>query len=106
MNSFLIKSIIIAVTITFTGSALYIIDKSQHQLKKKSEFQLKQDELDKIYSDKKLGSFVENGKTYFRLFTPNAEKVSLVIFNKVDDKSGKEYEMIRDENAQALIDIR
>ena len=87
------------VTITFTGSALYITDKSQNQLKKKSEFQLKQDELDKIYSDKKLGSFVENGKTYFRLFTPNAEKVSLIVFNKVDDKSGKEYEMIRDENA-------
>jgi pullulanase len=99
MNSFLFKSIIIVLTITFTGSALYITDKLKDQPKKKSEFQLRQDELDKIYSDKKLGSFIENGKTYFGLFTPNAEKVSLVVFNKVDDKSGKEYEMIRDENA-------
>jgi pullulanase/glycogen debranching enzyme len=99
MKSFLIKSIIIVVTITFTGSALYITDKSKDQLRKKSEYQLRQNELDKFYSDKKLGSFVEDGKTFFRLFTPNAEKVSLIIFNSVDDKTGKEYEMIRDENA-------
>ncbi len=99
MKSFLIKSIIIVITITLTGSTLYITDKSKEKPKKKSEFQLKQEELDKFYSDKKLGSFVENGKTYFRLFAPNAEKVSLVVFSKVDDKSGKEYEMIRDENA-------
>jgi len=99
MKNFFIKSIIIVITITFTGSALYISDKSQSQLKSKTESQLKQDELDKFYSDKKLGSFVESGKTYFRLFTPNAEKVSLVIFYKVDDQNGKEYAMTRDENA-------
>ena len=99
MKKFLIKSIIIVITITFTGSALYISDKSNSQIKNKTEFQLKQDELDKYHSDKKLGSFVENGKTFFRIFTPNAEKVTLVIFNKVDDKSGKEYELVRDENA-------
>lgn len=99
MKSFLIKSIIIVVTITFTGSALYITDKTKSQLKNKSEFHSKQSELDKIYSDKKLGSFVEEGKTYFRLFTPNAEKVSLLIFEKVDEENGKEYEMTRDESA-------
>ncbi|MFZ1280295.1 MAG: alpha-amylase family glycosyl hydrolase [Ignavibacteriaceae bacterium] len=99
MKSFLIKSIIIVVTITFTGSALYITDKTKSQLKSKSEIKSKQIELDKFYSDKKLGSFVEDGKTFFRLFTPNAEKVSLVIFEKVEDKTGKEFEMIRDENA-------
>ena len=99
MKNILINSIIIVITITFTGSALYISDKSKSQLKNKTAFQSKQDELDKYYSDKKLGSFVENGKTYFRLFTPNAEKVSLVIFNKVEDPKGKEYEMFRDENA-------
>ncbi len=89
MKNFLINSIIIVITITFTGNALYISDKTKSQLKSKTEFELRQDELDKIYSDKKLGSFVENGKTYFRLFTPNAEKVSLVIFNKVDDQKEK-----------------
>ena len=99
MKNFLIKSIIIVLTITFTGSALYISDKKKPQLKSKTEFELRQDELDKIYSDKKLGAFVENGKTYFRLFTPKSEKVSLVIFEKIDDQGGKEYEMVRDENA-------
>jgi pullulanase len=99
MKNFLIISIIIVITITFTGSTLYISDKSHSQLKSKTEFQLKQDELDKYHSAKKLGSFVEDGKTFFRLFTPNAEKVSLIIFKNVDDKTGKEYEMIRDENA-------
>ena len=99
MKNFLIISIIILLTFTFTGSKLYISDKSKSQLNLKTEFQLKQIELDKYYSDKKLGSFVENDKTYFRLFTPNAEKVTLVIFDKVEDWEGKEFEMIRDENA-------
>lgn len=99
MKNFLIKSIIILVTIIFTGSSVYISDKSKTQIKDKVEFQSKQNELDKFYSDKKLGAFAENGKTYFRLFTPNAERVSLVLFDKVDDEIGKEYEMIRDENA-------
>ncbi len=99
MKKFLFISIIIVITITFTGNALFISDKTKSTLKSKSEFELMQNELDKIYSDKKLGAFVENGKTYFRLFTPNAEKVSLIIFDKVDEQTGKEYEMIRDENA-------
>ncbi len=99
MKNFIINSIIIVISITFTGNALHISDQTKSQLKSKTVFQLKQDELNKYYSDKKLGSFVENGKTIFRLFTPNSEKVSLVIFDKVDDAKGKEYEMTRDENA-------
>jgi pullulanase/glycogen debranching enzyme len=99
MKSFIIKSIIILVTIIFTGSSVYISDKSKTQLTDKIDIQTKQKDLDKFYSDKKLGAFVENEKTIFRLFTPNAEKVSLVVFDKVDDTNGKEYEMIRDENA-------
>ena len=99
MKSFIIKSIIILVTIIFTGSSVYISDKSKTQLTDKIDIQTKQKDLDKFYSDKKLGAFVENEKTIFRLFTPNAEKVSLVVFDKVDDTNGNEYEMIRDENA-------
>ncbi len=99
MKNFIIKSIIIVITITFTGKALYISDQTKSQLKSKTEFQLKQDELNKYYSDKKLGSFVENGKTYFRLFTPNAENVSVIIFNEPKDEQGIEYFMTRDQNA-------
>jgi len=99
MKNFLYKTIIISVTIIFTGSTVYISDKSKTQAKDKIEFQSKQNELDKFYSDKKLGVSVEEGKTFFRLFTPNAENVSLVLFDKVDEVNGKEYEMTRDENA-------
>lgn len=58
----------------------------------------KQKQLDKLYSEKKLGSFVENGKTYFRLFTPNAEKVSLLTFESPEQTKGNEFPMTRDEN--------
>ena len=60
------------------------------------EYLKKLKDLDKYFSNKKLGSFVENGKTFFRLFTPSAEKVLLVTFPKVEDNSGHQYEMTRD----------
>lgn len=49
-------------------------------------------------SDKKLGSFVEKGNTYFRLFAPNAASVSLFIFDSPEDDNGIEYIMLSDEN--------
>ena len=100
MKYILLKSLIIVITFTFMGSTLFISDKTKSKLSKEEiEFNKKQDELDKYYSDKKLGAFVENGKTFFRIFTPNAEKVSLVIFDNVKDENGTEYQMTRDENA-------
>ena len=77
------------------GSKLYIPDQTKASF---TSFQKKQKQLDKIYSDKKLGSFVVNGKTYFRLFAPNAEKVSLLTFEKPEQTKGKEFPMSRDEN--------
>ncbi len=97
--------LIAALLLTVTGSTLYISDRSKIKFKKQREFIQRQKELDKFYSDKKLGAFVENGKTYFRIFTPNAEKVSLVIFNTIEDEKGNEYEMSRDENAIWEIDL-
>jgi pullulanase len=100
MKNILLKSFIILITLTFIGSTLYISDESKSKLSKQQiEFLKKQDELDKYYSDKKLGAFVQDGKTYFRLFTPNAEKVTLVVFDNVKDEKGIEYQMTRDENA-------
>ncbi|MEW6652822.1 MAG: alpha-amylase family glycosyl hydrolase [Bacteroidota bacterium] len=55
-------------------------------------------ELDKFYSDKKLGSFVEDDSTIFRLFAPSATLTKLCIFEKVEDKKAKEYYMVRDEH--------
>ncbi len=57
-----------------------------------------QKELDKYYSNKKLGSFVENGKTFFRLFAPSAKDVRLLLFERPEDTAGKSYEMSKDKN--------
>lgn len=56
-------------------------------------------ELNSYYSDKKLGSFIESGKTFFRLFTPNAVEVVLVTFETPEDETGTEHQMNRDENS-------
>ncbi|HRN71260.1 MAG TPA: hypothetical protein PLS49_08840, partial [Candidatus Woesebacteria bacterium] len=68
---------ITVILFTIMGSKLPISAQTKTPL---SSIQKKQKEFDKFYSDlpdrqagKRLGSFVENGKTYFRLFTPNAE---------------------------------
>jgi pullulanase/glycogen debranching enzyme len=53
-------------------------------------------ELDKYYSSKKLGSFVEDNKTCFRLFAPCAVKVLLVMFDSLGDKNGIAFEMVKD----------
>ncbi len=63
------------------------------------KYLIKLKELDKYFSDKKLGSFVENGKTFFRLFAPSVLKVMLYTFSSVEDTEGVIYEMIKDENA-------
>jgi len=87
--------IITIILFTIMGSKLYVSDQTKTPL---TAIQKKQKQLDKIYSDKRLGSFVENGKTYFRLFTPNAEKVSLLTFEQPEQTKGKEFPMTRDEN--------
>ncbi len=66
--------------------------------KKNSGFLKKQKELDNLYSDKKLGSFVQNGKTYFRLFAPSADKISLLTFAQPEQTNGKEFKMVKDED--------
>lgn len=53
-------------------------------------------DLDKYYSGKRLGSFIEGGKTYFRLFAPRAEWVTLIIFTKAENSTGKKNRMFRD----------
>lgn len=63
-----------------------------------SAFQRRYKELDKFYSDKKLGSFVVDGKTVFRLFAPTALTVKLCLFDKPEDKKVKEYFLFKDEN--------
>ncbi|MBZ0198449.1 MAG: pullulanase [Ignavibacteriaceae bacterium] len=107
-------SIIILAAIVFSiftknnalGENLFITDKTTSKEIFTSDSFVKDSPSDKIYSDKKLGVFFEDGKTYFRLFTPNAQSVSVVVFNKVDEQNGTEYSMTRDDNAvwEAAVD--
>ena len=81
------------------GNKLFISDKTaKAKTAKQLEFIQKQKELDKYYSEKRLGSFVHEGKTYFRLFAPSAEKVILLTYEQPEQTYGKEHKMQRDEN--------
>jgi pullulanase len=92
---------IIVLTKLLAGENLFVQDK-----KNVSEYRDRSQELDKYYSDKKLGSFIENRKTYFRIFAPSAVQVNLCLFAKPQDKKCEEAEMSRDENGvwEILID--
>ncbi len=71
-------------------------DKNKPVEKTKSESQTKP--LNQYYSNKKLGAFIQDGKTFFRLFAPSAKKVSLLIFDEPEQKSGTVVLMKRDED--------
>ncbi len=65
----------------------------------------KQEKLDKFYSEKKLGSFIENGNTFFRLFAPSAKKVALCLFNSPESKNPLFIEMIRDNSGVWEVEV-
>lgn len=97
----IISCILLTVLISnkIKGAELFVSDTTKHKRSKKQiEFLHYLKELDKYYSDKKLGSFVEDGKTTFRLFSTSAENVSLITFKEPSDENGTEYEMKKDEN--------
>lgn len=56
------------------------------------------DSVSKEFSTKKLGSFVHGGKTFFRLFAPNANSVALHTFNSVEQTKGTRYRMKKDKD--------
>lgn len=68
-------------------------ENSQNQI---TDFVSRSNELDKYYSTKKLGSFTENNKTFFRLFAPQALKVSLILFDEVESEIGNSFQMKKD----------
>ncbi|MFB3055958.1 MAG: alpha-amylase family glycosyl hydrolase [Ignavibacteriaceae bacterium] len=55
--------------------------------------------FDQLYSDKKLGSFVKEGRTFFRVFSPSAEDVKLILFENPEQVFGKAYDMAKDESS-------
>lgn len=90
-RKFLFTFFIISLGLIMTGTTL----KKQTTDPQKS-FEEKNKKLDSYYSTKKLGAFVENGTTVFRLFAPQAFEVSLVVMKSVDEKNYKEYLMTKD----------
>jgi pullulanase len=73
-----------------------------HSGKKKNKSEIDRHsgkDLNSYYSDKELGAIIKEGKTIFRLFTPNAIKVVLCTFKNPEDEKGSEYEMTRDKDA-------
>ncbi len=77
---------------------MFISDKSGSDHKVNLGEKKLTDRLNKYYSTKRLGSFIEDGVTVFRLFAPSAKNVILITFKKPEDDPGVEYEMTRDEN--------
>ncbi len=56
------------------------------------------EKLDAFYSTKRLGAFVADTQTTFRLFAPQAAKVVLCLFAKPEDTKHEEYLLSKDEN--------
>ncbi|GJQ64780.1 MAG: pullulanase [Melioribacteraceae bacterium] len=79
------------------GDAVYITDYTKSA--RVQEPIVKTKSQDDYYSEKRLGSFFEDGKTVFRLFTPNAKKVVLITKQSPESKDEKVYEMTRDSDA-------
>ena len=92
------KISLILVFSVFMCSTVFVkdtIDMKVNVIEKKIK---KHSKSEVAYSDKRLGSFTEEGKTYFRIFAPDVAKVKLVIFKKPEEAYGTEIEMKRDEN--------
>lgn len=81
------------------GSLLYISENTNFVSRDNLIDQYSDSEIKSLYSTKKLGSIVENGKTVFRIFAPNPAKVELVLFENVNDNNGESFEMVRDSHA-------
>ncbi|RKY93766.1 MAG: pullulanase [Ignavibacteriae bacterium] len=93
MKNKIVSVAVIIFSLMFIGSKFYI--KNEHPEKLNDHISQRNNPQT---SDKKLGSFVQDGKTFFRLFAPSAENVKLVIFEQPEQIDGKEFDMIRDED--------
>ncbi|MCX6151804.1 MAG: alpha-amylase family glycosyl hydrolase [Ignavibacteriales bacterium] len=81
------------------GAILFISDDNKQEVLTLAESkELLQTDLNRFYSNKRLGSFVDEGKTYFRLFAPNAKKIILATFEKPEQEVGKEFLMQMDKD--------
>ncbi len=94
---FLVSVFFLIIIYPLKGAVLFISDKSKSAAEvSENKTKTGKKDLNKFYSNKRLGSFVEYGRTFFRLFAPDAESVTLVTFKHPQDSTGNSYEMKRD----------
>lgn len=85
---------------------MFVIERKENIAEASISSLVKRDlDLDKLFSDKKLGSYVENGNTIFRIFAPSASQVRLCLFNNPEDQIHKEYFMTKDNDGVWEIEI-
>lgn len=107
----IITSMILLIGIILTsqiskGEKLYLREtRYTRSFTDSTEFLKRYKELDQYYSDKKLGSFVSEGKTYFRLFAPSALGVKVCLFKYPEDKKTKEFFLVKDKNSVWEVEI-
>jgi pullulanase/glycogen debranching enzyme len=77
------------------GSKLFI---EENRIEKLAKDKTQENNLNQYKSDKRLGAFVIDGKTYFRLFAPSAENVKLIKFEHPEQIFGEKINMERDED--------
>jgi pullulanase len=82
--------VVYLITFNITGCSVYVSE----NLKVESKFD--KEAIAALYSQKSMGVTSSEKETYFRLFAPNAERVSLMLFNTPDQERGDYYEMSKD----------
>jgi pullulanase len=80
------------ITFNITGCSVYISENL------KVDSRGNQSTIAELYSEKQMGVIQTEEETYFRLFAPNAEKVSLVLFNSPEEEKGETHNMSKDDN--------
>jgi len=78
------------------GNILFVSESKNIVVSDSIHHKISEYQLNALYSTKTLGSFVENQKTFFRLFAPSAESVKLITFNEIEDNTSTTYEMTKD----------
>ncbi|MBN1300589.1 MAG: pullulanase [Melioribacteraceae bacterium] len=105
--SIIFPVVIVLSFINLIGENLFIHESDAEQIAVKTEiFAANKIDLDEVFSQKQLGSFVSNNSTCFRLFAPSAFLVYLNIYDSAESDKPESFEMKADDDGvwEILID--
>jgi pullulanase len=86
----ILSLIVYLIIFNITGCSVYVSENL------KVESKLSKTAIAALYSEKPMGVTTAENETYFRLFAPNAEYVSLVLFSSPEEESGDIHKMSKD----------